>query len=457
MIPSKFLIVLMLLLVSLATPLSSADELRRRGLFGVRLTPVTEKNFEQLGLERPSGVVISSTIDDTPAAGAGIQANDVIVKLNGRDVPDLAAFFAVARTLYGGDTAKLTIVRNGQTLTKSFELIRKTTESSPDFDVIYDFVKVGDIRLRTIITRPKSTGRHPAMLFIQDLTSQSVDWFLPALKSPFRPLIYGIAANGVVTMRVEPSGVGDSEGPAARDADFSTQVDWFKAAARKLKNYDFVNPKNVVIFGYKFGGIAAPLAAADAKVRGVAVYGTMSRTWLESRLANSRRHQELEGIEEDAIDETMAGLERVLKAICVAKKPAEEVRRAFPDQAGLLSQLVGSNGAVLGRSPRFFHQLAGMDLGASWKLVEGDILAIWGGSDWTSCREDAEQVRKIVNETGSARALFLEIPGIDHLFSHAEDMEESYLVGTQFREFNGMIVDELTRWIKSLSEKPGDS
>jgi hypothetical protein len=41
------------------------------------------------------------------------------------------------------------------------------------------------------------------------------------------------------------------------------------------------------------GGVMAPLLASDVSVRGILVYGTITRTWFEYMLENTRRQMEL--------------------------------------------------------------------------------------------------------------------------------------------------------------------
>ncbi len=57
---------------------------------------------------RLSGVVAGS-----PAETAGMQAGDVLVRLDGREVASLADFSAVLRTLTAGQSVKATFTREG--------------------------------------------------------------------------------------------------------------------------------------------------------------------------------------------------------------------------------------------------------------------------------------------------------------------------------------------------------
>lgn len=59
------------------------------------------------------GVRVESTVPDSPAARAGILAGDVLVRLDGQDIPDLRAFSEFLKTLEPGRTVEATVVRDG--------------------------------------------------------------------------------------------------------------------------------------------------------------------------------------------------------------------------------------------------------------------------------------------------------------------------------------------------------
>jgi len=77
---------------SLAKPV--IDQLKkygkvRRGWLGVRIQSVTDELAESLGLDKPRGALVSSATDGGPAAKAKIEPGDVILKFDGKDVPEM--------------------------------------------------------------------------------------------------------------------------------------------------------------------------------------------------------------------------------------------------------------------------------------------------------------------------------------------------------------------------------
>lgn len=62
----------------------------------------------------PSGVVVYSVADNSPAAEAGIQAGDIICKINDTVITSYASMISEKNKYNSGDTIKLTIFRNRQ-------------------------------------------------------------------------------------------------------------------------------------------------------------------------------------------------------------------------------------------------------------------------------------------------------------------------------------------------------
>jgi len=61
----------------------------RRGWLGVRIQAVTEEIAETLGLDEATGALVATVIEDGPAEQAGIQAGDVVLEFDGKDVEEM--------------------------------------------------------------------------------------------------------------------------------------------------------------------------------------------------------------------------------------------------------------------------------------------------------------------------------------------------------------------------------
>jgi len=93
---------------------------RQQGYLGVGLTDRTDGG---------QGAVIASVEDGSPAATAGIKEGDVVVAINGRPIAGRTGMIAVVRDAQPGDAVKITIERNGKSVTLAATLVARDTSN----------------------------------------------------------------------------------------------------------------------------------------------------------------------------------------------------------------------------------------------------------------------------------------------------------------------------------------
>jgi serine protease Do len=87
-----------------------------RPTLGIGGQDVTADIARARGLDRIGGVIVSTVQPDSPAAGVGIKAGDVILKINGREVSDIQDLRFRLATMPVGGKVKLTIIRGKETV-----------------------------------------------------------------------------------------------------------------------------------------------------------------------------------------------------------------------------------------------------------------------------------------------------------------------------------------------------
>ncbi|MDX2101474.1 MAG: DegQ family serine endoprotease [Alphaproteobacteria bacterium] len=85
-----------------------------RAWLGAGGTAVTAEMAPSLGLDRPVGVLIEEVAPESPAARAGLRRGDVVTAIAGRDVSDPESLRYRVATLPIGQTAALTVLRQGR-------------------------------------------------------------------------------------------------------------------------------------------------------------------------------------------------------------------------------------------------------------------------------------------------------------------------------------------------------
>jgi serine protease Do len=123
--------------IGLAIPAELAkpviDSLRRgqrpqRGYLGISLQPLDENIAPALGLAKDSGEIVRWVQPGAAAARAGIQAGDVVVRVNGQPVtPDQTASYLIANVPVGS-RVPIELIRDGRTMRVTAIVSQRPTE-----------------------------------------------------------------------------------------------------------------------------------------------------------------------------------------------------------------------------------------------------------------------------------------------------------------------------------------
>ncbi|HBH90763.1 MAG TPA: serine protease, partial [Hyphomonadaceae bacterium] len=81
---------------------------------GLRGQAVTAEIARSMELERPGGLLVTEIYPDGPADLAGLRRGDLLLKFDGRDVFDENGLRFLSATLAAGDSAPISILRNGE-------------------------------------------------------------------------------------------------------------------------------------------------------------------------------------------------------------------------------------------------------------------------------------------------------------------------------------------------------
>ncbi|MBE7185112.1 MAG: DegQ family serine endoprotease [Methylobacterium mesophilicum] len=95
-----------------------------RPFVGATFEPVTAQVAEALGMDRPYGALVVDVTADGPAAKAGIQAGDVILKMNGEPIQHVDALGYRLATQTIGAEAKLDVLSRGNEREVGVTLVR---------------------------------------------------------------------------------------------------------------------------------------------------------------------------------------------------------------------------------------------------------------------------------------------------------------------------------------------
>lgn len=400
------------------------QKLSRRAFLGVE----TENKENKL--------LITRILPQTAAEKAGLQVGDEILTLEGIKPANQMDLAKIVRSRNPREEISIVVRRKQQIFTLKPVLEETPQENSTAyFKVLYDEFPTQDAVLRTIITSPMKTGKHPAVLFVQGVACFPID-------TPF-DTTYGhvqiarqLSRHNIVTMRVEKSGVGDSQGIDCEKMDWQTEIKHFSDALKILQSYPFVDKDNIFVVGHSLGGVIAPIVAKREKAKGVVVFGTIGQNWV-NYLIDSRRHIALQkGEDWEDVEEWTKTVTDCSVRFFIQKQNMDSVIRQNPDCKDFLRRFAF-------RAPAYWHQLTEANIAQIWKEYDGFVLSLWGEQDRAALEKEHQLIAEIVNKHHPRKATFLKISRTDHRMALQNGEQRE-------KDFNPQVAETIYEWIQKV-------
>lgn len=390
-----------------------------------------------------STVVVRSVETGSTAADAGIVPGDALVRIGRIAISRPEQLESAARTYRAGTTVQFTIRRNGKQLQRGALARPLPHETSESADVLYRSVSVEGSLYRTIITKPKTVGRHAAIFLIGGLGCYSLDG-LRENGDAYGRILYGLTRAGYVTMRVEKSGEGDSKGPPCSDprADLHLAVKRSMAGIEALKTYDFVDAARIIILGHSIGPIEGVLVARQVPVKGFIAAETIGRSWFDYQIEISRSQPLLLGAPYDKVEMWTRRNELCMSKFYIEKLTPESILRSNPE----CSPYLPTQGGV---PYMYFRQIAAVNLPELWKGIDIPVLVIYGTSDPLTSADESQYLANMINGFHPGRATYIKIEGMSHAFDKQPTQADALraLRSGRHAEFDSVVLNEIENWI----------
>lgn len=368
----------------------------------------------------PPGNSWDGNSDDS---GLALAPGDDLVAINGSRILTLADLRARAASVTPGEIVRITVLRAQQALEISRRSLAMPLESLRAGQVNLDEVpwryQGETFRLRAIWTSPHGPTR-------------AVVWLLPSAawvtqecpldpEDPTFQLIDALTEAGIATLRVDRSGLGDSEGPGAASLDFETELSMWSAGMGYFLEQT-MNQRRC-LFGRSLGGILAPLVSQGHAIDAICVLGASSLGWHEAMLESIEHQHRVRQDAEEKIQLSLSKVERLQRSVYLEGRTPAEARNEQPDLSDVLVGDLAGN-LVYDRVASFFQQLAQVDIAACWAQFSGELLALHSEYD-IIVPEIA--VRRLA-QAASGASQFRALPGVDHFMHVRGSLREAVTV-----------------------------
>jgi uncharacterized protein len=400
-----------------------AQELPRHGVIGL-----------QVGGAPPA---VQRVIPGGAGEAAGFREGDTIDAVDGVRVETTEQFVrAIARHL-GGEAVRVRLANGTERVAT---LKPQPYETSPNGEVLYRSVEVRGARRRVIVNRPHRDGKLPAVLVMQGVGCYSLD--SADRKSGYGRVVAALEEKGYVTMRVEKTGEGDSEGPPCGDLSATADVEaagWL-AGLRALKSYDFVDPTRVFVFAHSMGPVTGSLIVGEEAVRGWVSVETIGMSWYEYDIERTRVQAGLHS-RPDEVDRHVREYEPCSHRFFVEKLRPEELLKT-PECSRVLEPLAGV-------PYTYMQSVADISLGRQWRGGDFPVLVVYGTASSVTTAHQSQYLVDTINRWRPGRAKYVEIEGMGHDFGRYRSMLE-FSERKAAGEFHEGLMVQVIAWMDGL-------
>ena len=443
--PGCLLLIAISLSVQAEAQVEQGPLLPRKASLGAQLAPVSAERGKSLKLG-PALIEVIRVIPGTTAEALRLLPGDIILSVNGVKTPTVPEVTARMRSIVGNQKISVKIIRDGKNLELIGVSIEKPKQKGDGFTVEYSQVMSQGKRIRVIATHPNGPGPFPTIFMIGGIGSYSLDGEYSAIS--YGNILSQFAKDYAI-IRTDKPGQGDSEGPPYAELLFDTELDAYVQSLRLTKSFPFVDKNRIAIFGHSMGGVFGPLVAQSEKVAGLAVSGTISKTWAEYVLENTRRQSFWSGAKPEDVDKEISELAAVAQHLFYEDMSPKEIIKKYPKLKEAVNAQIPDGKTYSGVGLGFWQQLAKKNMPAAWLKTNTKVLALWGSTDFISTQWDHEYIVEILNQKTPNSAEYVLVPNSDHGFSNTATMKESMEKwGTGKAKFNPNIVEILKDWLK---------
>ena len=321
-------------------------------------------------------------------------------------------------------------------------------QSIPDFDTFYKSVIVDGSLYRVIITRPKQGKQLPAVFLIGGLGCYSLDPMRE--NSPYGHVLYSLTRDGFVTMRVDKSGEGDSEGPNCNTDAATLQLAAQRSIAglQLLRSLDYVDPSRIFVFAHSLGPMEGALVVGRVPIRGFIAAETIGKSWFDYQIEIARSQPLLLGQSYTEVEAFSRKNLQCLSLFYLQGLSEAGVVRAQPDCRDDLPSQAGMPAG-------YFRDIAKVNVAEEWKRADVPVLVTYGTSDPLTSDEESRYLVNMINSLHPGHATYFEFDHMSHHFDEQSNQAQALRALQDGRNgpYDETFVPRIEHWMKSIWEQ----
>ncbi|MGI9544452.1 MAG: alpha/beta fold hydrolase [Cyclobacteriaceae bacterium] len=373
---------------------------------------------------KQAGALVWEVTANSAVATAGLKQGDIVIKLNQEVIMDPNRWSDILYELRGSQEIELLVKRGQDMVNLNTTLADLPLERYPDTEVRYESVLSNrGQEIRTIITYPKKArGKLPALFVVGGLSCSSIEVFPGRAVSGWTRVLTDLATKtGMVVMRVEKPGVGDSNG-ACSESSFEDDIAAFRSSLESLRSKSYVDTSKVIIYGSSMGSALAPYLANEYPVAGVISDGTFVKTWFEHMLEIERRILKFQGnTGEEVMKKMNEGYIPLYYGMLIEKKSYAEVLQEKP---WLAKYNYHDPEHMYGRPVSYYHQVQDFNFAKGWQELKVPVRIVRGTNDWIMSDQDNDLIIALLEDQGHQDHQLYRYPGLDHWnMIHEKDID----------------------------------
>lgn len=329
-----------------------------------------------------------------------------------------------------------------------------------DVEEVQFLNKKARIKLAGTLTLPKGAGPFPAVALITGSGPQDRDESLLEHK-PFAVLADALTRQGIAVLRYDDRGIAKSEGEfaTATSADFADDA---AAAWSFLARHKRVDKRKIGLIGHSEGGMIAPMVAVqNRKVGFIVLLAGPGVSGREILIKQSEDIMRANGSGEQAIREQVDNLAACLD-IAVSVEDEDQAKAQLTQYLIQVMQ-ADSASAMPAEQAAQIAQMQAAQFSSPWmryfirheprpnlQNLRCPVLALNGAKDLqVDADSNLRAIEAALSAGGNARFEAHKLPGLNHLFQHANTGSPSEYAEIE-ETFATEVMAQVAAWILKL-------